>query len=237
MITESFNTQPLATVMPSYLYYEYSNDDDLQAFVASYNEIAQGYIDWFNSTPLAVYTLSSISGQLLDWIANGIYGISRPYLSTVTQSTYGATDSVATNKLATNKRKIVRSGTTSIVNDDIYKRILTWHTYRGDGYQMSLPWLRKRVARFIYGVNGADIPVGDIYNISVQTPPYTPAGALNTVAMNTLAMNGFYTRNYEVKHAIQITVPNNSIGQAFQILLQENYLAVPFQIKFSVILA
>jgi len=233
---ESFNNQPLPDVLPSYLYFQYQDDDDLQAFVSSYNEIAQGYVDWFNSTPLGVYTSTSISGQLLDWVANGIYGISRPFLSSVSSRVYGATNTKATNTLPTNNFDKVQSGTSQNVTDDIYKRVLTWHLYRGDGYQTTIHWLKKRVSRFIYGLNGSDINIDYIYNISVNTPPYANSGALNTVAMNTVAMNGFHTNAYEVKHALEIRVPNNSSGMTFQTLFNEGYLPMPFQINFTVIL-
>jgi hypothetical protein len=65
---ESFATLPLQQVIPSYLFLEYSDDQDLQAFVASFNSLAQGYLDWFRNTPLGLYTSPNITGPLLDWI-------------------------------------------------------------------------------------------------------------------------------------------------------------------------
>ncbi len=47
MQIESFDTQPLQQVVPSYIYDQYSDDDDLLAFAESFNAIAQGYLDWF----------------------------------------------------------------------------------------------------------------------------------------------------------------------------------------------
>ena len=51
MVMESFSTVPLASTIKSYLYQEYAQDNDLQAFVDAYNAIAQGYQDWFNANP------------------------------------------------------------------------------------------------------------------------------------------------------------------------------------------
>ena len=48
------------------------DDSDIQAFFYSYNALAQTYLDWFNQTPIGVYTNANISGPLLDWIANGL---------------------------------------------------------------------------------------------------------------------------------------------------------------------
>jgi len=41
----------LTKVIPSYLYQEYSDDDDLQAFVMAYNGLAQQYVTWFATSP------------------------------------------------------------------------------------------------------------------------------------------------------------------------------------------
>ena len=44
----------LTKTIKSYLYFEYRNDDNCQAFVDAYNEMTQGYIDWFTSIDLPV---------------------------------------------------------------------------------------------------------------------------------------------------------------------------------------
>src|SRR5580704_9014946 len=72
----------LAQVIPSYLYQEYAYDEDLQAFITAYNELAQQYIDWFVQINLPIYTSMMIVGSLLDWVGVGIYGVPRPTLAT-----------------------------------------------------------------------------------------------------------------------------------------------------------
>jgi hypothetical protein len=214
MQIESFATQPLQSVIPSYLYAEYSDDEALQAFVSSFNGLAQGYLDWFNTTPLSVYTSPNITGPLLDWIGLGIYGIPRPVISTLTTRSFGEYNTVPYNTLAYNGRKKVQSGTAEVASDDLYKRVLTWHLYLGDGRQMSLQWLRRRVARFIFGANGSDIPVDFLPEISLQHKARTTLSA----------------------RSIQIGVPAGQVSQDFKVLLNEGYLALPFQVKFSVVI-
>ena len=177
---------PLKTCLPSYCYWQFSDDDNLQAFVASFNTLAQSYLSWFNSTPLAVYTGSGIYGPLLDWIGNGIYGIPRPVLSSFSSLTIAGYDEYAYNTMAYNGLSYSASGTSSIATDDIYKRVLTWTLYRGDGQQFCIPWLKRRVSRFLYGVNGMDVPgiLDNPPSVSVASSTYTitvPAGASSTI--------------------------------------------------------
>jgi len=233
---ESFNNQPLPDVLPSYLYFQYQDDDDLQAFVSSYNEIAQGYVDWFNSTPLGVYTSSSISGQLLDWVANGIYGISRPFLSSVSSRVYGATNTKATNTPPTNTFDKVQSGTSQNVTDDIYKRVLTWYLYRGDGLQTTIRWLRNRVARFIYGYNGSDVSIDYSNQISISLLDLTQIGATGSYATNTLATNTLIESLVNSKNVLEISIPTSTSAQNFQTLVSEGYINLPFQVVFKVTL-
>ena len=48
-------TEPayLAKAIPSYLYVQYNDDDDLQAFVQAYNELAQEIITWLNTAAVS----------------------------------------------------------------------------------------------------------------------------------------------------------------------------------------
>ncbi|HXS04878.1 MAG TPA: hypothetical protein VN731_10405 [Rhodanobacter sp.] len=148
-MNESFSSPPLLDVSPSYLYAEYADDADLQAFVAAYNSYAQGYLDWFNGTPLGVYNNATISGALLDWVGIGLYGIPRPVLSTQTSSLTAGYNTVPYNTIAYNALIYSSSGTSYIASDSLYRRVLTWHLYRGDGQVFNLQWLKNRIARFL----------------------------------------------------------------------------------------
>ena len=46
----------LQKVIRSYLYQQYADDEDLQAFVAWFNAEGQEYVGWFASISLPVYT-------------------------------------------------------------------------------------------------------------------------------------------------------------------------------------
>lgn len=197
---ESFSTSPLQAVIPSYLYAEYSDDDDLQAFVATQNSLAQGYLDWFNQTPLALYTSPNITGPLLDWVLNGIYGISRPVLASSTSSNRAGYNSLAYNTIAYNARQHSQSGTATIASDDIYKRVATWNLYRGDGQVFTMGWLKNRINRFLFGANGSDYAVLD------DPPSITVSGNIFT-----------------------ITSFNDAIYIAFQQCYANGALALPFQ--------
>jgi hypothetical protein len=238
MQLESFSTQALQQIIYAYPYQEYADDPNITAFFDSYNSLAQGYLQWFLTTPLSVYTSPNITGPLLDWIGQGIYGIQRPVISSVTSKTLSSAYNTApydVGPYAT--RKVKTSGSVTVVNDDIYKRALTWHLYLGDGRQMSVMWLRRRVARFIYGVNGTDIPADDFQKISIQRSPSAFSAAFGTGPYNTQAYDTRTATKRLTRHSIQIGVPTaaGQIGQIFQQLLNQGELALPFQVKFSVV--
>lgn len=204
MQIESFDTLPLQKVIASYLYFEYSDDDDLQAFVASQNALAQGYLDWFNTTPLGLYTSPNITGSLLDWIGQGIYDIRRPVLSTANSIFLAGYNTAAYNTVPYDGNQLISSGTSVIANDDIYKRVLTWNLYRGDGQVFTIGWLKNRISRFINGANGADFPVlNDPPSISVS--------------------NGVFTVSYfanDAYSAMQLCYANGALAFPFQYTMQ-----------------
>ena len=189
-------TNALLNIAPAYLYQQYADDADLQAFVDAFNSIAQQYLDWFNTTSLPVYTSSAISGLLLDWTAGGIYGISRPSLATTTTTSVAGINSGPINTAAINDYSSSQSGTFSIVTDDIFKRCMTWALYLGDGKQMSAQWLRRRVARFIYGVGGADIDIANLTGVNIVLQPIAAPAApvLASVAGGTIAATTYFVK-------------------------------------------
>ncbi len=177
--------QPLQNVIPSYLYQEYSDDEDLQAFVAAFNELAQSYLDWFNDTPLAVYANPNVTGPLLDWIATGIYGISRPVFSAITTRFTAGLNAFPLNASAVNSSRYFQSGSATVATDDYYKRILTWWLYAGNGGNewggaggraFNVELLRLRCARFLYCANGGDFrpPVDAESGMPIYTEGGTP---------------------------------------------------------------
>ncbi|MHB1023682.1 MAG: hypothetical protein ACYC0Z_14920 [Acidobacteriaceae bacterium] len=230
---ESFDTLPLAGVIPSYLYDQFNDDADLQAFVDSYNAIAQGYLDWFNETPLGVYTSDAISGPLLDWMAQSLWGIQRPVISTSSTTTKGAVNTFAVNTMAVNGFKKTESGTAYVASDDLYKRVLTWYLFLGDGKQMSMHWIKHRIARFLYGSNGSNVSVDYLNYISIQPVMMRTVAGVNSRAVNTFAVNTFAQEQAKAVNLI-IQVPQTTVTAAFIALLQQGILPMPTQITFTI---
>lgn len=202
----------LTEVIPSYLYQEYSDDTDLQAFIAAYNQIAQEYIDWFNQISLPIYTGPMINGDLLDWVGTGLYGVPRPTLSTGTMSTIGPYNTYQYNTLGFNMSRTTSNQSFFVANDDIYKRVLTWDHYKGDGFNFNITWLKRRVIRFVFGIGGID-------------PPDTnfPSNIGVTVS------NGAFTisiRNSALHHG----------SSAFAACIAGQVLNLPFQFTYTVVL-
>jgi hypothetical protein len=209
MQIESFSTLPLQQVINSYLYIQYNDDPALQAFVDAYNSIAEGFFDWFKATPLSVYTLPAINGPLLDWVALGLYGIARPLISTFATVSGGPFDSNTFSSFAFDSRKIVSPGTAQLANDDIYKRVMTWILYLGDGKQTTIDWLKKRIARFLFGPGGTDISLDLIQQISISVTQTASPTYL-------------------------ITIPNSQISQLMNIFLEQGILPMPQQIAYTI---
>lgn len=236
----------LQTVIPSYIYEQFNDDLNVTSFFSSYNQIAQGYLDWANQNPLSVYTNQNISGQFLDWIATGIYGISRPVILTPTVSGGGAFATVPYGLIPFAGIKTISAGTVSYASDDIYKRVLTWHLYVGDGRQMSVEWLRRRVTRFLYGASGTDFPSGiNQAMISLTQMQDDLGGTLLTDSGFPVLISTSQVRPYlslietvgitASAGTVTIKVPaSNAVSTTFQLLMAQNILPVPFQTPITV---
>lgn len=157
--------QTLQQIIPAYLYEQYADDPYLQAFVDAFNQLAQGYLDWYNETYLADYT--TLSGALLDWVGAGLYGLPRPVLTSGISRKVGPFNTAAFNSLAFNGQKTISSQSIVTTTDDVYKRCLTWNFFKGDGFYFTVPWLKRRIMRFLSGSNGTAPSIDQTYPISV----------------------------------------------------------------------
>lgn len=201
----------LTQTLPAYLYVQYNDDADLQALVDADNTLVQQYVDAFNQINLPVYTGDQISGSLLDWVGQGIYGIERPALPVGRDTVIGPLNTWALNTIAFNTRKLIGSATFYVVNDDIYKRCMTWALYKGDGKQFSINWLKRRSLRFLLGANGTSPWIDETYDIGVS-------------------FSGT---------AVTITVHNSATydqAAVFQAAIESGALETPFQFSFTVTL-
>lgn len=230
----------LTKLLPSYAYNQYRDDSDVLAFVAAFNTLAQQYIDFFNEINLPIYTGATITDALLDWVGTGLYNIVRPTLPNMaTVLIRGAFNSTALNTTPFNTQ--LRTTLTSyyVVSDDIYKRIITWNFYKGDGDTFSIRWLKRRVMRFLTGTEGVDPGVNQTYQISVtfgtgnqvnigirSTQTVFTNGAFNTTPFNSVRLNG-----NRVSISPYPPLPNATI---FASAVAAGVLQLPFQYTYVV---
>lgn len=198
--------QPLTKIAGAYLYDEYATDPDINAWWQSRNSLTQGYLNWWNSTPLGLYTSNQVTGALLDWIGQGIYGLPRPIVSTERTGFTAGLNANPLNSLALNGSIYSVSGIAEPASDGIYKQFLTWWLWRGDGMVMNTNWLKRRVMRFVTGVNGSDMAVGAV-------PP-------------SIVVSG---------DTITITIQSSSMATIMQDFLNSGLLLMPFIYTPSVV--
>lgn len=207
----SFPNTMLSQTLPAYVYQQYSDDDDLQAFNAAYNDLVQEYVTWFNAIGLPVYTGAGITGSLLDWVAQGLYGISRPSLASQIEKRTGPFNTYEFNTITFGSGKAQTTQNFTVVTDDIFKRIITWNFFKGDGTVVTVDWLKRRVLRFLTGVNGTDPGIQETYGVSITFP---------------------------ADHAVSIDIVNSlsydsTILASFQEALALGVLQIPFQYTFT----
>jgi hypothetical protein len=156
----------MTALIPSYLYQQYADDDNLHAFVNAYNIMAKWFVDWFNQINLAYYP--TLRGDLLDWVAGGLYGMQRPSLSMQTFIQIGGYNTAPYDTQAYDEATTISTPTFCKINDDIFCRMITWHHYKGDGYLYSTRWLKRRVHRFLNGPYGVAPDDDTTFDVSVS---------------------------------------------------------------------
>lgn len=230
----------MTKAIPSYLYEQYQDDEDLLAWVAAFNQIAQQYVNWFNETLLPVYTLDVIAGTLLDWVANGLYGVRRPALSSGKNKNIGPFNTWYFNQLPYNGFKIIGPQNLVVTTDDVFKRIVTWGFFKGDGRYFNIRWLKRRIMRFLNGINGTAPNIENTYQISVTfgVGNQVNINLLNGVRTVTRAMIfnrfGFNQLPY---NALESTFTQYALLANAQILkeaIESGALELPFQYDYVV---
>jgi len=229
----------LQNVIPSYLYVQYNDDDALQAFVNSYNTMSQEYLTYFNDLNLPNYTKNPIEGDLLDWVAGGVYGFLRPVFPTINLSIIGPFNTWAFNTIAFNDSTNGNNTSyTFYTSDDAFRRVICWHFYKDDGDIFTVRWLKRRIYRFLFGVDGLYINPDQTYRISVTFGP----SSVNIRTVNnirTITGGAIFGRALGARRAFgSLTSTNESlpeIPQAYVLnaALQGGILEVPFQYNFN----
>ncbi len=197
-------------IIPAYLYTQYANDDNLQALFMSQNDLATQFLLWFNTLNLPIYTGGIVSGALLAWVAEGLYGMLRPPITTGAVKSTEGINSAPIGTVVINGRRISSNETLQSVNDDIFRRIITWNFYKGDGFTFNTTWLKRRVLRFMLGANGI-APVID----KTDWVNITTSGTAFTVVVNSVYLS-------------------SSVATMLNSLIQSGACITPFQYTFTV---
>lgn len=198
----------LQNTIRSYPYAQYTDDDTIQQFVAAYNYLAQQWLNDFNALNLPFYP--TLSGDLLDWVAGGLYGLTRPILGIPRHRPSGAGpyNTVEHNAIAYGTAQL-SAGTAPAyhyMTDDEFQRLITWHVYKGDGFQFTTGWLKRRVHRFLNGANGYMPAIDNTYDVSV----------------------------FSVGFDITIEVPYSPISTTLTLAIADNRLALPYQYTYTI---
>jgi hypothetical protein len=241
-------------VLRSYLYQQYNDDEDLQVFVMAYNNMAQAYITWFATVMIPVYARNPmISGSFLDWVGEGLYGMKRPTLASGQRRELGTFNSAMFNEAMFNEDILLDPTDIFVTDDDTYKRILTWHLYKGDGKLFNIRWLKRRVMRFLTGADGGNgessagdpsnpdmYPPDETYSISVTFGPNDQVNIniqsvhrsiLDGAMFNAGMFNQFMFNELGTSVTYTLSSPWAPI---FKSALQSGALELPFQYTFVV---
>ncbi|WP_199557689.1 hypothetical protein [Enterobacter roggenkampii] len=223
----------LEDIIKSYLYTQYNDDDDLQAFVTAYNEMAQQTYEWMRQANLPVFVGGYNAGDQLKWIARGIYGVKPPVLVSGKRSAYGPFNAMLFNQLPFNGRKVVNQSDQVVVSDDLFKRIMTWNFYKGDGFYFTIPWLKRRVMRFLTGIDGVDVVNDQRWSISVL---FSDSGASISIikgfrkltASSIFNASSFNARAFNQKSSILIKSNDYEYADLFKQAFDSGLLHIPF---------
>lgn len=228
----------LQVAIPAYAYKQYQTDDNIQSFFGAYNTYAQSYLDFFNNLNLPIYPL--LGGPLLDWVGQGLYGITRPIIVENNVTYNGLINTYQFNTLEFNQQGTAGSETFIPVTDDIYQRCITWQFYKGDGRNFTIPWLKNRIMRFLTCANGIPTNIDDTSRISVtfgngnQIDINLVTGLTYIYQDSAFNMNEFNTVMPNSYSTITIQNQGFALGQTFIDAVYCGVLELPFQFTYVV---
>lgn len=231
----------LDSIIKSYLYTQYNDDDDLRAFVTAYNSMAQKIYNWMTSANLPIFAGGYQAGDQLRWIAHGIYGVKPPVLTSGKRQVYGPFNTITFNRLPFNTRKVITKADQVVVSDDLFKRIMTWNFYKGDGFYFTIPWLKRRIMRFLTGVDGTDIANDQHWIVSVE---FSDTGMVITITKGYTQLtdaalyNDMEYNGKQYDHNDGVLIKNNGYEYAdlFKQAFDSGLLHIPFYLNGEVVI-
>ncbi|HGB3977742.1 TPA: hypothetical protein ACIVFE_002553 [Salmonella enterica subsp. diarizonae serovar 50:k:z35] len=229
----------LEDIIRSYLYTQYNDDDNIRAFVTAYNTMAKNIYDWMRSANLPIFVGGYNAGDQLRWIARGIYGVKPPVLASDRRLVIGAFNTFTFNTVPFNTRRVINQSEQVVVSDDLFKRIMTWNFYKGDGFYFTIPWLKRRIMRFITGVNGVDVVNDQHWSISVL---FSGSGASVSIIKGFRKLTDssvyntqtFNSRAYNQKTSVLIKSNEYEYASMFKQAFDSGLLHMPFYQPVSV---
>ncbi|WP_258557194.1 hypothetical protein [Kluyvera ascorbata] len=120
-----------------------------------------------------------------------------------------------------------------MASDDLFKRIMTWNFYKGDGFYFTIPWLKRRVLRFLTGVDGVDVVNDQRWSISVL---FSSSGATISIIKGyrkltdsaTFNASAFNTRAFNQKSSVLIKSTEYEYAALFKQAFDSGLLHMPF---------
>lgn len=229
----------LEDIIRSYLYTQYNDDDNIRAFVTAYNTMAKNIYDWMRTANLPIFVGGYNSGDQLRWIARGIYGVKPPVLASGRQLVIGSFNTFTFNSVPFNTRKVINQSEQVVVSDDLFKRIMTWNFYKGDGFYFTIPWLKRRIMRFLTGINGVDVVNDQHWSISVL---FSGGGASVSIIKGFRKLTDssvyntqtFNSRAYNQKTSVIIKSNEYEYASLFKQAFDSGLLHMPFYQPVSV---
>lgn len=144
----------------------------------------------------------------------------------------GVYNTIEYNAIAYNQFKEKATTKTQYMSDDFFRRILLWNFYKDDGFQFSIPWLKKRIFRFFRCVmgNGLDYvnrydfidPLRKGFSPDLRDYKISVDKGVFTIMINPLA----YDMGSNSEHPEWF--------EFFKICIEQRLVNLPFQYQFNV---
>jgi hypothetical protein len=144
-----FNPDTTSADNPVYVYTgnDFDKSPDVQALVEVANSGFNAVIENLRNLNVGLYNDKCC--EWLDWFAAGVYGFKRPTIAIGdTVKADGGWGSFGFGDHGWGYGALSSDPSFESVPDSIFIKIIQWHLYRADGYQFSIPWLRRRIQRF-----------------------------------------------------------------------------------------
>lgn len=227
------------TILKAYSYWEYNDDPDIVAFFTAFNSKAQEYLDAFNALNLPVYAGTNLTGALLDWVLDGLYGLTRPSLPSGVSSLLGSYGTAAYGRLSYGEMLYIPTTDSYTVTDDIFKRIATWNLYQGDGKTFTVRWLKRRIARFLFGANGTDLNDFDTSRISItfgigNQINITITKWVRTITKGQYGSESYGRRSYNAVESVYTAYTPIALASVLKAAIDSGACELPFEFTYVV---